>query len=57
MKPDSPTTLIAALTESPIYREYERAFTAATGLPVILRPVETWQLPHHGHAGENPFVL
>ena len=55
MKTDNPATLIAALTDSPIYQEYERAFTAATGLPVVLRPVETWQLPHHGHAGENPF--
>ncbi len=55
MKADSPTTLITALTDSPIYQEYERAFTAATGLPVVLRPVETWQLPHHGHNGENPF--
>jgi len=31
------------------------AFTEATGLPVALRPVESWQLPHHGKKGESPF--
>ena len=47
--------LIAALVNSRIYREYEQAFTNLTGLPVALQPVETWQLPHHGKRGENPF--
>ncbi|HUL51614.1 MAG TPA: helix-turn-helix domain-containing protein [Candidatus Nitrosotalea sp.] len=46
--------LIEALTRSSIYQEYERAFTDATGLPVALRPVESWQLPHHGKRGESP---
>lgn len=49
---DSP---IAALTSSKIYQQYERAFTEATGLPVALRPVESWQLPHHSRRSENPF--
>ena len=40
--------LIEALAGSKVFQEYERAFTDATGLPVALRPVETWQLPHHG---------
>ena len=47
--------LVDALTDSTIYRDYERAFTEATGLPVSLRPVQSWQLPHHGRRGENPF--
>jgi len=38
-----------------VFQEYERAFTEATGLPVALRPVETWQLPHHGKRNEGPF--
>ena len=33
----------------------ERAFTEATGLPVALRAVESWQLPHHGQRNESPF--
>ncbi len=49
------TNLITSLTNSKIYRDYERAFSDATGLPVSLRPVESWQLPHHGHRHENRF--
>ena len=47
--------LIEAVVNSKVYQEYERAFTEMTGLPVTLTPVETWQLPHHGRRGENPF--
>jgi AraC-like DNA-binding protein/ligand-binding sensor protein len=52
---DSHRTLIDALVTSEIYQDYERAFTEATGLPVALRPVESWQLPHHGKRGESEF--
>ncbi len=47
--------LIDALVNSRVYQDYERAFTEATGLPVSLKPVENWQLPHHGSRKENPF--
>ena len=47
--------LIEALSNSRIYQDYERAFTEATGLPVALRSVESWQLPHHGKRNESPF--
>jgi len=47
--------LIEALADSKIYQDYERAFSEATGLPVGLRSVESWQLPHHGKRFENPF--
>ncbi|HEV2391385.1 MAG TPA: PocR ligand-binding domain-containing protein [Verrucomicrobiae bacterium] len=47
--------LIEALVNSKIFQDYERAFTEATGLPVALRPAETWQLPHHGKRNEGPF--
>jgi AraC-like DNA-binding protein/ligand-binding sensor protein len=47
--------LVQALTSSRIYQDYERAFSEATGLPVSLRAVESWQLPHHGKRHENPF--
>jgi AraC-like DNA-binding protein len=47
--------LIEALVSSKVFQEYEKAFTDATGLPVALRPVETWQLPHHGKRNEGPF--
>ena len=47
--------LIEALGNSKIFQDYERAFTEATGLPVALRAVESWQLPHHGQRNESPF--
>ena len=47
--------LVEKLTRSAIYRDYVRAFSAATGLPLALRPVEHWQLGMHGAANENPF--
>jgi len=47
--------LLEALTHSEMFQNYERAYTEATGMPVALRPVETWQLPLHGKRRENPF--
>ena len=47
--------LVQSLTHSKIYQDYERAFSETTGLPVSLRPVESWQLPHRGKRHENPF--
>ena len=46
--------LIESLTNSKIFQDYEKAFSETTGLPVSLRPVESWQLPHHGKRHENP---
>lgn len=48
-------SLVEALTQSRVYQEYERAFTEATGMPMALRPVETWQLPLHGKRHESPY--
>src|SRR5436190_10015916 len=53
MKPEMP--LVERLAESRLYSDYERAFSEATGLPLRLRSVESWQLPHHGQRKENPF--
>src|SRR5215467_1864760 len=47
--------LIEALVGSKVFQEYEKAFTEATVMPVALRPVESWQLPHHGKRNEGPF--
>ena len=47
--------LVEALVHSKVFQDYEKAFTEATGLPVALRAVESWQLPHHGKRNENPY--
>ncbi len=48
-------SLTEVLASSKVYQDYERAFSETTGLPVVLRPVESWQLPHHGKRNENAF--
>ncbi|MEI8041846.1 MAG: PocR ligand-binding domain-containing protein [Verrucomicrobiota bacterium] len=53
--PGGDRSLIEALANSKVFHDYERAFTEATGLPVALRAVESWQLPHHGQRNESPF--
>ena len=47
--------VIAALCRSKLFREYSSVFTKATGLPLALRPLEYWQLAHHGKTNENRF--
>jgi AraC-like DNA-binding protein len=47
--------MIEKLAGSTLYQDYERAFNETTGLPVTLRPVESWQMAHHGKRCENPF--
>lgn len=43
------------LRRSRLFRDYESVFTKATGLPLTLRPLEFWQLAHHGKKHENLF--
>jgi len=47
--------LVEKLTRSAIYRDYARAFSVSTGLPLALRPLEHWQPAMRGAANENPF--
>jgi AraC-like DNA-binding protein/ligand-binding sensor protein len=47
--------IVGQLARSEIYRDYERAFRDATGLPLNLRAVEAFDLPHQGEPNENPF--
>ncbi len=46
--------LIESLSGSKVFQDFEKAFSEMTGLPLSLRPVESWQLPHHGKRHENP---
>jgi AraC-like DNA-binding protein len=47
--------LIEGLRKSKVYRQYERVFSEATGLPLALSPIESFALPFHGNKNENPF--
>jgi AraC-like DNA-binding protein/ligand-binding sensor protein len=48
-------TLVSQLRRSQMYRDYEQAFRETTGFPITLRPVEAFDLPHHGDPNEAPF--
>ena len=52
---DSNKQLVDTLRRSKLFRRYEQVFSEATGLPLALRPLEYWQLAHHGKKHENPF--
>ena len=52
---DASQKLVETLAHSEMFQRYTRAFTETTGLPLTLRPVETWQLPFHGKPRENAF--
>ena len=47
--------LLAQLSRSKIFQDYERAFSDATQLPLSLRPVEIWNTAQRGKKYENPF--
>ncbi len=47
--------LVEALVRAPVFREYQRAFEDATGLPLTLRAVEGWQLAHNDSRQQNGF--
>ncbi len=49
------SNLIEALAASKLYQDYCRAFNDLTGLPLTLRPIESWQLPYHGQRNENAY--
>src|SRR3954447_8764492 len=49
--------LIEKLTSSDMYKDYERAYSEATDLPVALRPLETWRLPMQGKKKQNAFCV
>jgi YesN/AraC family two-component response regulator len=56
---DSPAkrsrAMVAQLKASQIFRDYQQAFRDTTGLPLNLRPLEAFDLPHHGDPNENKF--
>jgi AraC-like DNA-binding protein len=52
---DDRNRVITALAASRLYQEFCRAYNDLTGLPLTLRPIESWQLPYHGKRNENAY--
>jgi AraC-like DNA-binding protein/ligand-binding sensor protein len=50
-----PADLIQRISKSDIYKDYERAFSDATELPIALRPTEIWRFALEGKRYHNPF--
>lgn len=49
------TALVSTLSESDIYRDYERAFTRGTKLPLRLHEPEMMQVVRYARGQQNPF--
>ena len=47
--------IVEQLKRSEIYRDYEKAFRETTGLPLNLRPIEAFGLPHSEDPNQSPF--
>jgi AraC-like DNA-binding protein len=48
-------SLVAELRRTRIFQDYEKAFRDTTGLPLSLRAIESFDLPHHDDPKQNPF--
>ena len=53
--PQRSRVVVAQLRRSQIYKDYEQAFRETTGLPINLRAIEAFDLPHHNDPQESPF--
>jgi len=53
--PHKATSVAEKLSRSQIFKDYERAFSGLTGLPLSLRTEEVLKLVQHGKKHENPF--
>ena len=51
----SHSRLAEMLNTSALFLEFQRAFEDATGLPLTLRPVQSWRLAHAGSRRQNGF--
>ncbi|MEZ5275954.1 MAG: PocR ligand-binding domain-containing protein [Opitutaceae bacterium] len=47
--------MVEKLSRSRIFRDYQKAYRGATGLPLAITPSQSWGLPLHGDKNENPF--
>lgn len=55
--PSNGTSVVDHLSDSQLYKDYERAFRQATGLPLAIRPAQAYENALNGKDGENPFCM
>ncbi|MBK1879795.1 helix-turn-helix domain-containing protein [Pelagicoccus mobilis] len=53
--PEESRELAKRIGATRLFAKYERSFTAASGLPLTIRPLGTFRMPATGHKKENPF--
>ncbi len=53
--PEESRELTKSIGATRLFAKYERSFTAASGLPLTIRPIGTFRMPATGHKKENPF--
>lgn len=49
--------MVTQIEKSELYREYQKAFEATTGLPIGLRAADSFQAPLHGSKQANAFCV
>ncbi len=47
--------LAQKLSETRMFRDYEKAFSSASGLPMAIRPIQSFQIAMQGKEKQNPF--
>ncbi|MBC2604622.1 helix-turn-helix domain-containing protein [Pelagicoccus albus] len=47
--------LTSRISSSRMFIKFQRSFSRASGLPLVIRPLSTFSMPTQGHAKENPF--
>ncbi|MEM9158882.1 MAG: PocR ligand-binding domain-containing protein, partial [Verrucomicrobiota bacterium] len=48
-------SLTQKLSETQMFKDYEKAYSNASGLPVAIRPIQSFQMAMRGKKYENPF--
>ena len=48
-------SLAKKLSETQIFQDYEKAFSEASGLPLAIRPIQSFQMAMQGKANQNDF--
>ena len=43
------------LSETQMFQDYEAAFSEASGLPLAIRPIQSFQIAMQGKSKQNPF--